>query len=316
MVIWPSCSNSASARPAARAMTRAPGAATTSMATVLSASTAPRSKAAAVAARMRSRGPPSASSTVTRDGPKPVVGEQPRQRRRRRAVRGQRDHPRAGMEMRAHEIERAAMQRDERRLRQRPAEPRGGEAEGRRRRHDQHLLRIDLPRQHRADAVHERIAGGEHADLRGRAAPAPRATAPSNGDGHGRAAPRISGAASARWRLPPNTNSAPLTRPRATAPRPSMPSSPMPTMDSQRGDAAVSGTRSASAMKRILILGGTTEARRLAERLAVARRPRGDAVARRPHRRAGRAAGAGAGRRLRRRRRARRIARRRRRSTC
>jgi precorrin-6A/cobalt-precorrin-6A reductase len=44
----------------------------------------------------------------------------------------------------------------------------------------------------------------------------------------------------------------------------------MPTMDSQRGDAAVSGdTGSASGMKRILILGGTTEARRLAERLAL-----------------------------------------------
>ena len=40
-------------------------------------------------------------------------------------------------------------------------------------------------------------------------------------------------------------------------------------MDSQRGDAAVSGdSGSASDMKRILILGGTTEARRLAERLA------------------------------------------------
>jgi precorrin-6A/cobalt-precorrin-6A reductase len=43
----------------------------------------------------------------------------------------------------------------------------------------------------------------------------------------------------------------------------------MPTMDSQRGDAAVSGdSGSASDMKRILILGGTTQARQLAERLA------------------------------------------------
>jgi precorrin-6A/cobalt-precorrin-6A reductase len=40
-------------------------------------------------------------------------------------------------------------------------------------------------------------------------------------------------------------------------------------MDSQRGDAAVSGdSGSASDMKRILILGGTTQARQLAERLA------------------------------------------------
>jgi precorrin-6A/cobalt-precorrin-6A reductase len=43
----------------------------------------------------------------------------------------------------------------------------------------------------------------------------------------------------------------------------------MPTMDSQRGDAAVSdGIASGSDMKRVLILGGTTEARLLAERLA------------------------------------------------
>src|SRR6516165_9780326 len=67
--------------------------------------------------------------------------------------------------------------------------------------------------------------------------------------------------------------SAPPISSRATAPSPSTPSSPIPTMDSQRGDAAVSGTtRSASGMKRILILGGTTEARRLAERL----QPRAD----------------------------------------
>src|SRR5258708_36175281 len=58
-------------------------------------------------------------------------------------------------------------------------------------------------------------------------------------------------------------------RPRATAVRPSMPSSPMPTMDSQRGAAAVScATTSRRDMRRILILGGTTEARRLAQRLA------------------------------------------------
>ena len=48
-----------------------------------------------------------------------------------------------------------------------------------------------------------------------------------------------------------------------------MPSSPMPMMDSQRGDAAVSRpTGSGSGMKRVLILGGTAEARLLAGRLA------------------------------------------------
>ena len=67
-----------------------------------------------------------------------------------------------------------------------------------------------------------------------------------------------------------------------------MPSSPMPTMDSQRGAAAVSGaTTSGRDMRRILILGGTTEARALAGALGRARRSRGDAVARRPHRASG-----------------------------
>src|SRR6476659_71885 len=58
-------------------------------------------------------------------------------------------------------------------------------------------------------------------------------------------------------------------RPRAAALRPAMPSAPMPTMDSQRGDAAVScAIASGSDMPRVLILGGTAEARMLAERLA------------------------------------------------
>src|SRR5712691_8936680 len=77
-----------------------------------------------------------------------------------------------------------------------------------------------------------------------------------------------------RWRLPPNTISAPLTRARATGLKPSIPSSPMPTMDSHRCGAAVSGANGSTSamrrilMQRILILGGTGEARQLAERLA------------------------------------------------
>src|SRR6202030_2576001 len=85
---------------------------------------------------------------------------------------------------------------------------------------------------------------------------------------HGRAAPRISAAASARCRLPPNTISASPTRPRATGPRPSTPSSPIPTMDSQRRDAALCDRTGSASDMRILILGGTTEARQLAQRLA------------------------------------------------
>src|SRR5579864_6392884 len=87
----------------------------------------------------------------------------------------------------------------------------------------------------------------------------------------------MSGAARPRWRRPPNTISAAPISPRATGLKPSTPSSPMPTMDSQRGDAAVSGASSSGVletdvlerdMARILILGGTAEARQLAGRLA------------------------------------------------
>src|SRR5262249_60296975 len=84
----------------------------------------------------------------------------------------------------------------------------------------------------------------------------------------------MSGAASARWRRPPITMSAPPISPRAAALKPSTPSSPIPTMDSQRGDAALCAELVsingpfATGMSRILILGGTTEARELAERLA------------------------------------------------
>src|SRR6202035_4794092 len=98
--------------------------------------------------------------------------------------------------------------------------------------------------------------------------------AASNGLGHGRVAPRMSGAARPRWRRPPNTISAAPISPRATRLKPSTPSSPMPTVDSQRGDAAVSGSVASGRgvletdMARILILGGTAEARQLAGRLA------------------------------------------------
>jgi precorrin-6A/cobalt-precorrin-6A reductase len=102
-----------------------------------------------------------------------------------------------------------------------------------------------------------------------------------------RAVPLISGPASDRWRAPPNTICADWIRSRARLLRPSTPSSPMPTTDSQwpaagvgaraeLGDpatwaaagnlatgAAATMLGSASAMAHVLILGGTTEAREL-----------------------------------------------------
>src|SRR5262249_1087848 len=92
--------------------------------------------------------------------------------------------------------------------------------------------------------------------------------ASSKGLRHSRAAPRMTGAARVRCRWPPNTISAACTRLRAIGVSPSTPSSPIPTMDNQRRAAAVSRAQgSTTDMRRILILGGTTEARRLAERL-------------------------------------------------
>src|SRR5579872_1287230 len=57
-------------------------------------------------------------------------------------------------------------------------------------------------------------------------------------------------------------------RARARTPRPSAPSSPIPTIASQGLRRADRATGSGEVMKRILILGGTTEARLLAGRLA------------------------------------------------
>ena len=58
-----------------------------------------------------------------------------------------------------------------------------------------------MARQHGADAVQEGIAGGEHADLPAAQRQHLVDRRASNGVGHGRAAPRISGAASAEMAL-------------------------------------------------------------------------------------------------------------------
>ena len=96
-----------------------------------------------------------------------------------------------------------------------------------------------MARQHRADAVEERIARGEHADLppaRGQhLARSPRA----NGLGQGRASPRMSGAARREMALAAEHDLGARRPGRArSALKPSTPSSPMPTMDSQRVGAA------------------------------------------------------------------------------
>ena len=140
-----------------------------------------------------------------------------------------------------------------------------------------------------ADAVLERVARGEHADRAARAAPAPPPSRRRTGSARpaprrGSAARRAPGAAGRR--TPPRR---PAISRRARAPSPSTPSSPMPTTASHFGFvcAATAPLDAGMADLHVLILGGTGEARVLAERLAARpRRPR-DAVARRPHPRPG-----------------------------
>src|SRR5229473_3883702 len=89
------------------------------------------------------------------------------------------------------------------------------------------------------------------------------------GLGHARRRPRISSLANSRWRAPPTTSSAERISWRATEESPSTPSSPMPTIDSQRGPVQIAGSViMEQAPMRVLILGGTTEASGLAHLLA------------------------------------------------
>ena len=207
-------------------------------------------------ARAARRAPPARSAATRRTRSRPAAAPAPRARRRRRSAPGcaRRDADAAGCRSSARPCSDTSVD-----VRQRPAEPRRGEAEGGRRRHHQHLVGRDVARQHRADAVEERIAGGQHADRAGRAARAP--PRPPRRTGSARAAPRRGSAArpAPDAALPPNTISALAIEPaRDRRSSPSTPSSPMPTMDSQRRVAAVLGhDRLSDAMRHILILGGT-----------------------------------------------------------
>src|SRR5260370_8163376 len=88
------------------------------------------------------------------------------------------------------------------------------------------------------------------------------------GLGHARRRPRISSLANSRWRAPPTTSSAERISWAATEESPSTPSSPMPTIDSQRGPVQIAGSViMEQTPMRVLILGGTTEASGLAHLL-------------------------------------------------
>jgi hypothetical protein len=66
--------------------------------------------------------------------------------------------------MRATEVERAAVEREQAGLRQRPAEPGRRQAEGRWRRYRDYLLRRNLLRKVRPNPGMDRVARGQHAD--------------------------------------------------------------------------------------------------------------------------------------------------------
>src|SRR6202022_3654168 len=87
------------------------------------------------------------------------------------------------------------------------------------------------------------------------------ASTPLTSNGTGQARPRSEGPASARWRSPPNTVSADASAFRLASESPARPSSPMPIILSQ-------GLSKGSTTMRALILGGTSDASRLADAIA------------------------------------------------
>ena len=157
-------------------------------------------------------------------------------------------------------------------VRQRPAEPRRGQAERRRRRHDNHLGRASMRRSdQRTDAVVKGIAGGQHADL------AAAMRQHLVGGTVERARPRPRRAANERRRKAEVALAAEHDFGRAdqgTGDRGQALDTVLADADDGQPAArcGISGSTasgaSGSGMTRILILGGTTEARLLAGRLA------------------------------------------------
>src|SRR5258708_134446 len=89
------------------------------------------------------------------------------------------------------------------------------------------------------------------------------------GLGQARRSPWTRSPASSRWRPPPTASFADSISRRAIEDSPSTPSSPMPTMDSQRFGVQVAASAFMEmASMRVLILGGTTEASELTRLLA------------------------------------------------
>ena len=164
LVICPSCSNQSSGSPAARGRMRAPRSATTSSAIVFRAAMLSSAKPCASVVRMRSRGPPIASQTVSFERPMPRAVSSAASLA---GVASSHDSARMRapwLQMRNDRLERPAVKREQCAILLAPAEPRRGERKGGGRRDRDHLVGGETAHQHRADAEEERIAAREHAD--------------------------------------------------------------------------------------------------------------------------------------------------------
>ena len=142
LVIWPSCSNSSSGKPGTRGRSSArPAPATTSMATRLSGvdplEVEAGGRGRAGCARAVPRAP---RALVSREAPKPEPASEPGERLGASSSEVSARMRAPGWRCGRMRSSGTAMQREERRLGQRPAEPRRRQAEGRRRRGRRSLL--------------------------------------------------------------------------------------------------------------------------------------------------------------------------------
>ena len=90
------------------------------------------------------------------------LGQQTRDRSRRRAVLGQQQEAALRRQMQSKGVERSAVQAQDCAVGNRPAEPGGGEAERARLRQDRHFVAGKMAREHGADAVPQGVAAGQH----------------------------------------------------------------------------------------------------------------------------------------------------------
>ena len=160
------------------------------------------------------------------------------------------------------------MQRDEHSLGQRPAKPRRRQAEGGGRRHDQDFFDRNVGCEQRTDAKPKRIARGQHAHLRSRAAPAFRGSRRRTVSASASLA-SMQRRASAQMARAADDEIGARERARARSARSAVGPVFADADDGQPGSHVV-GFRMTYVHRasRMLILGGTAEARRLADALA------------------------------------------------